>query len=145
MSDWISELKTADKKTAVDAAIQAEFAVYEERRYQALIDDWWEEFQSQIENEAALLEKGITTKRTPDIPSIQMERFGSRGYLVVARLQRDARLIRVAYSYSDYGIVAKRDDIERFSLGLNANQISVAGQMEFSRYLLMRLIQESEK
>jgi hypothetical protein len=144
VSDWITDLKQSEKKAVEAAQIQAELAVHENRRYSELIDEGWEALQSQLDNDAKRLDKGITIKTTT-APSIQLQRFGLRGACVAVRLQREARQIRVAYSHSDNGIHDEHDGIERLSIALNGDRISVLGHADLSRHLLTRLLEESDK
>lgn len=144
MSDWISELKQSEKDASSAANIQNELAVYQERRYRELIQDWWDALVTRLESDSQRLDKGIDTKKT-NVPSLQLQRTGYRTACIAIRLLKDACQIRAAYSHSDQGIAYQPDRVEKFQLGIVGNDLSVIGESDLSRYLLTKLIEESEK
>ncbi|HEY4359867.1 MAG TPA: hypothetical protein VGN17_02810 [Bryobacteraceae bacterium] len=151
MSSWVEELKESERLAAKANAVDAELAMYEERKYRELAPEWWSALVGQIQADAAQLGKNIRTKITT-APSIQLERNGSRLACIDVRLLTDAKKLRLSYSHSDNGFGLVPDGVEYLSVTMQGDLIVTYTQSGecfsltegVSGYLLKQLIGRSD-
>jgi hypothetical protein len=146
MSDWIEEFERTEKETSERATIEAELAVRRARHYESIAPDWWADLMSQIEHDAARLQRSISVKKDS---GLLIERADPQHILCVSvRPKLDAQQVRVAYSHSDNGITFDSDGVEVLKLAVNeSGHIEAYGHgapfrliADLSRYLLMQVL-----
>jgi hypothetical protein len=149
MPDWIDDYKQSKQEETRKDRLDMEASVNEERRYQAVVLEWWNELCAKLRSDSERL--GDVSVQTTET-SITIEKAHQSAILRVGiAFSRDARQIRVVYSHSEDGVAIKQDRRDLLLLHLVGGRIELHGGEapvrlieEFSKQLLTGVLRQED-